>query len=92
MILMLSGDNPNAVVNNVKKRIKEVQKSLPEGLKIVPFLDRSELIGRTTATIEKNLVEGALIVIFVLVFLLGVFAVGLLPRLLFRCRCCLPSF
>ncbi|MFZ0490373.1 MAG: CusA/CzcA family heavy metal efflux RND transporter [Salegentibacter sp.] len=77
MILMLRGDNPNAVVNNVKKRIKEVQKSLPEGLKIVPFLDRSELIGRTTATIEKNLVEGALIVIFVLVLLLGSFRGGL---------------
>ena len=77
MILMLRGDNPNAVVSNVKKRIKEVQKSLPEGLKIVPFLDRSELIGRTTATIEKNLVEGALIVIFVLVLLLGSFRGGL---------------
>ena len=77
VILMLRGDNPNAVVNTVKDRIIEVQKSLPEGLKIVPFLDRSELIGRTTATIEKNLVEGALIVIFVLVFLLGSFRGGL---------------
>lgn len=76
-ILMLRGANPNTVVNTVKKRIKEVQKSLPEGLKIVPFLDRSELIGRTTATIEKNLVEGALIVIFVLVLLLGSIRGGL---------------
>ena len=77
MILMLKGANPNEVVNNVKDRIKEVQRSLPEGLKIEPFLDRSELIGRTTATIEKNLVEGALIVIFVLVLLLGSFRGGL---------------
>ncbi len=77
MILMLRGDNPNAVVNHVKERIKEVQKSLPEGLKIVPFLDRSELIARTTSTIEKNLMEGALIVIFVLVLLLGSFRGGL---------------
>ncbi|HEA30626.1 MAG TPA: efflux RND transporter permease subunit, partial [Leeuwenhoekiella sp.] len=77
MILMLRGDNPNAVVTNVKKRINDVQKSLPQGLKIVPFLDRSELIGRTTATIEKNLIEGALIVIFVLVVLLGSFRGGL---------------
>lgn len=76
-ILMLRGANPNTVVNTVKNRIKEVQKSLPEGLKIVPFLDRSELIGRTTATIEKNLVEGALIVIFVLVLLLGSIRGGL---------------
>ncbi len=77
MVLMLRGDNPNSVVNTVRDRIKEVQKSLPEGLKIVPFLDRSELIGRTTATIEKNLIEGALIVIFVLVLLLGSFRGGL---------------
>lgn len=77
MILMLRGDNPNEVVSNVKNRIKEIQKSLPEGLKIVPFLDRSELIARTTSTIEKNLIEGALIVIFVLVFLLGSFRGGL---------------
>ena len=77
MVLMLRGDNPNSVVNTVKNRIKEVQKSLPEGLKIEPFLDRSELIGRTTATIEKNLIEGALIVIFVLVLLLGSFRGGL---------------
>ncbi len=77
MVLMLRGDNPNTVVHNVKNRMKEVQKSLPKGLKIVPFLDRSELIGRTTATIEKNLIEGALIVIFVLVLLLGSFRGGL---------------
>lgn len=77
VVLMLKGANPNSVVENVKKRIKEVQKSLPEGLKIVPFLDRSELIGRTTATIEKNLMEGALIVIFVLVLLLGSLRGGL---------------
>lgn len=77
MVLMLRGANPNTVVHNVKDRMKEVQKSLPKGLKIVPFLDRSELIGRTTATIEKNLIEGALIVIFVLVLLLGSFRGGL---------------
>ena len=77
MVLMLRGDNPNSVVNTVRDRIREVQKSLPQGLKIVPFLDRSALIGRTTATIEKNLIEGALIVIFALVLLLGSFRGGL---------------
>ncbi|WP_423128502.1 CusA/CzcA family heavy metal efflux RND transporter [Gaoshiqia sp. Z1-71] len=71
MVLMLRGENPNAVIKNVKERMKEVQKSLPEGLEIKPFLDRSELIARTTDTVKKNLLEGALIVIFALVILLG---------------------
>ncbi len=71
MILMLRGSNPNAVIQNVQKRIVEVQKSLPEGLEIKPFLDRSALIERTTSTVAQNLTEGALIVIFVLVILLG---------------------
>ncbi|MCP5275247.1 MAG: CusA/CzcA family heavy metal efflux RND transporter [Burkholderiales bacterium] len=71
MILMLRGSNPNAVIQNVQKRIVEVQKSLPEGLEIKPFLDRSALIERTTSTVTQNLTEGALIVIFVLVILLG---------------------
>ena len=51
--------------------MKEVQKALPEGLEIKPFLDRSELIARTTSTVTQNLLEGALIVIFALVLLLG---------------------
>lgn len=71
MVLMLRGENPNAVIENVKARMAEVQKSLPEGLEIKPFLDRSELIARTTDTVKKNLLEGALIVIFALVILLG---------------------
>jgi heavy metal efflux system protein len=71
MILMLKGSNPNAVIQNVQERIVEVQKSLPEGLEIKPFLDRSALIERTTSTVTQNLTEGALIVIFALVILLG---------------------
>ncbi|CAE6517537.1 Multidrug transporter AcrB [Nitrosomonas nitrosa] len=71
MILMLRGANSNAVIQNVQKRIAEIQKSLPEGLEIKPFLDRSALIERTTSTVAQNLTEGALIVIFVLVILLG---------------------
>jgi len=77
-ILMLKGENPNNVIKNVEKRIKEIQKSLPEGLKIEPFLSRSDLIKRTTSTVTKNLVEGALIVIFVLVVLLGSLRGGLI--------------
>ncbi len=77
-ILMLKGENPNEVIKNVQVRIAEIQKSLPEGLEIIPFLDQSDLIARTTSTVTKNLIEGALIVIFVLVFLLGSLRGGLL--------------
>ncbi|MBD1260757.1 CusA/CzcA family heavy metal efflux RND transporter [Maribacter polysiphoniae] len=77
-ILMLKGESPGTVIDNVQKRIDEIQKSLPEGVYIEPFLSRSELIGRTTSTVEKNLIEGSLIVIFVLVLLLGSFRGGLI--------------
>ena len=78
MILMLKGENSNKVIKNVKARIAEVQKTLPQGIKIKPFLDRSELIQRTTGTISRNLIEGALIVILVLVLLLGSLRGGLI--------------
>lgn len=71
MILMLKDANSDQVVKAVKARIEEVQKSLPADIQIKPFLDRSNLIERTTSTIAQNLIEGALIVIFVLVLLLG---------------------
>ncbi len=77
-VLMLKGQSPSNVINNVQKRIDEIQKSLPEGVYIEPFLSRSELIDRTTSTVEKNLIEGSLIVIFVLVLLLGSFRGGLI--------------
>jgi cobalt-zinc-cadmium resistance protein CzcA len=78
MILMLKGENSNQVIKRVKQRIAEIQQSLPTGLEIVPFLDRSNLIQRTTSTITHNLLEGALIVIFVLVLLLGSLRGGLI--------------
>ncbi len=77
-ILMLKGESPGEVIENVKTRIKEIQKSLPEGVYIEAFLDRSDLIGRTTSTVGKNLIEGSLIVIFVLILLLGSFRGGLI--------------
>jgi heavy metal efflux system protein len=77
-ILMLKGESPSNVINNVEKRIDEIQKSLPEGVYIEPFLSRAELIARTTSTVEKNLIEGSLIVIFVLVLLLGSLRGGLI--------------
>lgn len=77
-ILMLKGESPSDVIANVEKRIVEIQKSLPEGVYIEPFLSRSDLIDRTTSTVKKNLIEGALIVIFVLVLLLGSLRGGLI--------------
>lgn len=78
IIFMLKGANSNEVIENVKSRIAQIQESLPKGITIEPFLDRSELIERTTDTVTTNLVEGALIVIFVLVFLLGNLRGGLI--------------
>lgn len=78
MVLMLRGASPDKVINAVKERMAEVQKSLPEGLVIEPFIDQSNLIARTTSTVTKNLTEGALIVVFVLVLLLGSLRGGLI--------------
>ncbi len=76
-VMMLKGANPKATIERVKERIKEIQKTLPKGIIINGFLDRSELIGKTTFTITENLVLGFLIVIFVVVLLLGNFRSGL---------------
>jgi cobalt-zinc-cadmium resistance protein CzcA len=78
MILMLKGANSNEVIENVTKRMEQIQQSLPEGVSIKPFLDRSELIAETTGTVTGNLLEGGLIVIFVLVLLLGNWRGGLI--------------
>jgi cobalt-zinc-cadmium resistance protein CzcA len=78
IIFMLKGANSNDVIANVKDRVAQIQESLPEGVSIEPFLDRSELIAQTTSTVTTNLIEGALIVIFVLVFLLGNWRGGLI--------------
>lgn len=78
IIMMLKDSNPKAVIDRVKQRMTEVEQSLPEGLKIHAFIDRSALIGRTTQTLTHNLLEGALIVIFALVFLLGSVRGGLI--------------
>ena len=76
--MMLKGANSNDVIANVKERMTQIEKSLPEGVIIEPLLDRSKLIGETTSTVTTNLIEGALIVIFVLVFLLGNWRGGLI--------------
>lgn len=78
LVMMLKGANSNEVIGLVKDRMVEIQKSLPEGVVIQPLLDRSKLISETTGTVRNNLLEGALIVIFVLVFLLGNWRGGLI--------------
>jgi cobalt-zinc-cadmium resistance protein CzcA len=76
--LMLKGGNSSKVIKEVKERIKKVEQSLPDGITINPYLDRSEFVAKTTHTVEKNLIEGGLIVIFILVLLLGNFRSGLI--------------
>lgn len=76
-VMMLKGANSKAVINAVKDRVAEIQSNLPPGISINPFLERSELIGKTTFTIAENLVLGCLIVIFVVVLLLGNLRSGL---------------
>ncbi len=76
-VMMLKDANSKNVIDAVKKRVSEISKSLPEGVYINAFLDRSELISKTTFTVSENLILGCLIVIFVVVLLLGNFRSGL---------------
>ena len=76
--LMLKGDNSSEALQNVKTRIASIQESLPDGVSIYPYLDRSKLIGKTIETASNNLIEGGLIVIFVLLLLLGNIRAGLI--------------
>ncbi|TYC17801.1 CusA/CzcA family heavy metal efflux RND transporter [Bizionia gelidisalsuginis] len=76
-VMMLKDANSNAVIEAVKQRVAEIQSSLPPGVSINPFLERSELIAKTTFTIVENLILGCLIVIFVVVLLLGNLRSGL---------------
>ncbi|MBP6532733.1 MAG: efflux RND transporter permease subunit, partial [Bacteroidia bacterium] len=78
VVMMLKGENSNEVVQLIKAKIPVIQKSLPDDIIIEPYLDRSDLVARAISTVEKNLIEGALIVIFVLVLFLGNFRAGLI--------------
>lgn len=78
IVMMLKGENSNTVVGRVKEKMEQIKKTLPEGVEIEVFLDRSEFVGRAVHTVTKNLIEGALIVIFVLVLFLGNFRAGLI--------------
>ncbi|EKB05229.1 CusA/CzcA family heavy metal efflux RND transporter [Myroides odoratimimus] len=78
MVMMLKDANTQEVVKAVKERITQIEKTLPEGVAIEPFIDRTKLIDKTVSTIQTNLIEGALIVVFVLVLLLGNWRAGLI--------------
>ncbi|MBD2755223.1 CusA/CzcA family heavy metal efflux RND transporter [Spirosoma validum] len=76
VVMMIKGGNSSEVIKQVKAKIAEIQRTLPEGVQIVPFLDRTKMVNSAIGTVEKNLLEGALIVIFVLVLLLGNWRAG----------------
>jgi heavy metal efflux system protein len=78
LVLMLKGENSSEVVNRTKAKVEQIRKSLPEGVALDPFIDRTKLVNNAIGTVETNLLEGALIVIFVLVLLLGNWRAGLI--------------
>ena len=77
IVMMLKGANSSAVINNVKDKIEQIKKTLPEGVEIEPFLDRKKLVKHAIGTVSTNLIEGALIVIFILILFLGNLRAGL---------------
>jgi heavy metal efflux system protein len=78
IVMMLKGENSSKVIKLVKERIKVIEKTLPEGVMIEPFLDRTKMVNNAISTVETNLLEGALIVVFILVLFLGNLRAGLI--------------
>jgi heavy metal efflux system protein len=78
IVMMLKGSNSAAVVNRVKEKMKSIKKALPEDVEIEPYIDRTGLVDRAVGTVKTNLIEGALIVIFVLILFLGNIRAGLI--------------
>jgi cobalt-zinc-cadmium resistance protein CzcA len=78
LALMLKGENSSAVVNRVKEKMIQINKTLPEGVVAEAFIDRGKLVDSAIGTVTKNLLEGALIVIFVLILFLGNLRAGLI--------------
>lgn len=78
IVMQLKGANSSDVIYNVKQRIEQIKKTLPKGVTIEPFIDRSKMVNNAINTVSKNLAEGALIVFFILVLFLGNLRAGLL--------------
>lgn len=79
--MMLAGENASKIVAKVKDKIVEIQPSLPPGVRIVPFYDRATFVDRVLKTVRKNLVEGALLVVVVLLLMLGSIRGGIIAAL-----------
>ena len=77
VVLMLKGASSETTIKNVKERVAEIQQTLPKGLEIDPFLDRTKLVDKAIHTVIKNLIEGGVIVVLVLLLLLGNLRAGL---------------
>lgn len=76
--MMLKGANANVVTKELEARVERVQKMLPEGVRVEPYLNRSELVDRNISTVIRNLIEGVLIVFIVLIIFLGNVRAGLI--------------
>lgn len=77
VVMMLKGENSKQVIADIKTKIATIQETLPEGVIIEPFLDRTKMVDNAIGTVSKNLLEGALIVIFILILFLGNLRAGL---------------
>lgn len=77
IVMMLKGANSSDVIERIKEKVTQIQKTLPEGLVIEPFLDRTKMVNNAIHTVQTNLIEGALIVLFILVIFLGNYRAGL---------------
>jgi cobalt-zinc-cadmium resistance protein CzcA len=71
LVMMLKGENSREVIERVKEKVRQIRKSLPEGIQLKPFYDQTRLVEQTINTVQTNLVEGSMLVIAVLLFLLG---------------------
>jgi len=78
VVMMLKGENSSRVIKDVKEKITQIQKTLPEGVELEPFLDRTKMVNSAIGTVTKNLLEGALIVILILVLFLGNLRAGII--------------
>jgi len=78
IVMMLKGANSASVVNRVKQKIETIKKALPDDVEIEPYVDRTGLVNRAVGTVKTNLLEGALIVLLVLILFLGNFRAGLI--------------
>jgi heavy metal efflux system protein len=95
--MMLKGENSRTVVERVKERVEQIKKTLPKGVALIPFYDRTELVDRTIKTVATNLIEGAALVIMVLILLLGnwrgaLLVATIIPLSMFFAAICMVIF